>query len=81
MKNLFFILTGLFINFSTSSPAEANKTIQADEDFCDQSYTIDGGPGCVYNGTYDGWCSQSEFNEFADDVYASSGCNEGLSPV
>lgn len=52
MKNLFFILTGLFINFSTSSTAKANKTILAEEDFCDQSYTIDGAPGCIYNGTY-----------------------------
>ncbi|MEH1008287.1 hypothetical protein VDP25_11120 [Winogradskyella sp. ECml5-4] len=44
------------------------------EEYCNQSYTINGGPGCPFNGAYHGWCSEAEFDEFAQSVYDFALC-------
>ncbi|NRR92658.1 hypothetical protein HSX10_13875 [Winogradskyella undariae] len=45
---------------------------------CDQSYTIDGGLNCPFNGTYHGWCSEAEFEQYAESVYDSEGCGDSI---
>ena len=70
---LLFLLPAIIL-FSFSSPEIS------EEDFCDQSYTINGGFGCPYNGTTHGWCSAQEFQAYANNVYALEECEAPNQP-
>lgn len=73
MKKIIFALAcALGVLSFTSSENMKNDNF---EDYCNQTYYIDGGPGCIYNGPYHGWCSEAEFDDFANSVYSTDGCN------
>lgn len=74
MKNtIFALICAIGVLSFTSSENLNNDNF---EEYCNESYTINGGPGCQFNGSYDGWCSEAEFNDFANSVYGSNGCSD-----
>lgn len=75
-KTVFAFICALGVLSFASSKNIKNDNL---EDFCNETYVINGGAGCIYNGTYPGWCSQEEFEQFANNVYATSGCSRPTS--
>ncbi len=77
MKHLLLLSTLVLLSSFNSDDKESN-----DVDRCNQSFTIDGGSGCNYNGTTHGWCSQAEFDEYANNVYSLEECGgDGYNPA
>ena len=74
-KTIFALICAVGVVSFTSSENLNNDNF---EEYCNETYEIKGGPNCIYNGSYHGWCSEAEFNEFADDVYSTSGCTNTL---
>jgi len=73
MKKIIYALTcALGVMSFTSSE---NLINDANEDFCNLTFEIEGGGNCIYNGSYSGWCSEAEFNGFANNVYATEDCS------
>ncbi|MBU2920277.1 hypothetical protein KO504_02910 [Winogradskyella psychrotolerans] len=70
-KTIFALICALGVLSFTSSDDLNNDNY---EEYCNQSYVIDGGPGCIFNGPSYGWCSEAEFEEYAQSVYESEGC-------
>jgi len=78
-KTIFTCICALgFLSFTSNENIKNDNTI---EDDCDLSITINGGPGCIYNNTYPGWCTEEEMEAFANNVYSSPGCNRPNVPT
>ncbi len=82
MKHFSFLLiTFSLVLFSFKSINDKENYAVLAPGNCNQSYTIDGGPNCSYNGTTSGWCSESEFNEYANNIYSLEECGgDGYNP-
>ena len=70
-KVIFALVCSLGVLSFTSSENLKNDNFN---DNCNLSITISGGPGCIYNNTYPGWCTQENMEAFAANVYATEGC-------
>lgn len=69
--------TFLLMAFTNGNLVSKEATIK-----CNQSYTINGGAGCSYNGTTHGWCSRAEFDEYANNIYSLEECGgDGYNPA
>ena len=71
-KTIFALICALGVLSFTSSENLNNDT---NEDSCNLTFTINGGPGCIFNNTYTGYCSIEEWHAFESDVYNNQeGC-------
>ena len=82
MKNvtLFVALFSFMLfSFNTDNIKKTETTNELGN--CNQTYVINGGANCPYNGATTGWCSEAEFNEYADNVYSlEECCGNGYTP-
>ncbi|MFD2551859.1 hypothetical protein ACFSQP_08525 [Bizionia sediminis] len=53
-----------------ANDTKSNEDVYFQKEPCGQTYSINI-PGCLYNGTYSGWCSAEEWSVFYNNVVDS----------